>query len=48
MKDFSNASFSPGVIDVMNEAMETAVAMPASCALRSLPQPFGPRPLPDA
>jgi hypothetical protein len=31
MKDFSNASFSPGVIDVMSEAMETAVAM--------LPQP---------
>jgi hypothetical protein len=27
MKDFSNASFSPGVINVMSEAMESAVEM---------------------
>jgi hypothetical protein len=27
MKDFSNASFPPGVINVMSEAMESAVAI---------------------
>jgi hypothetical protein len=27
MKDFSNASVSPGVINVMSEAMESAVAI---------------------
>jgi hypothetical protein len=26
MKDFSNASFSPDIIEIMNDVMETAVA----------------------